>query len=585
MQASFKRDVVLGDRFKTVSPLNHGTFGMVFKALDLITGKHVAIKCLTKAIPEGHRSPCPGNMAVDDRSEELSIHNRIGDQENVVSLIDFFDTEHHSYLVLEYCANGDLYEAIRAKKGPLETEHVRDFMLQLVDAVSCLHEKGIFHRDIKPENIFLASTGAMKLGDFGLATTEAWSLESGVGSDRYMAPEQFDCAPTFGYAPAAADIWAIGICLLNVLFGRNPFASPTHDDPLFADFVRDNQSLFDVFPNMSEDTYRVLLSCMAVDPKKRNLDIVRDALLQVVNFTTDEETLDEFCTGGDVVGATRGREPLRTPSVISPQAEEVSFPWTKALMSPQKHTRQLSVIADSDEMFPAPVKHFDAEIASLASALDSGIGMSYKSSNVSSAPVNVPMSSSLPTHRAMASIYANDSEFFSKSWSDLWEEEEEEKARSSVEIDEPMAEDANLVHVKSSATLLSRASTPAIDIKPSSRGSSTPRVGLSELGNANSRAQSPTGPRIGHFQFGQFAKSVPAKATPVKRTGSFLMDKWAALGTLRRGSQTTTPTTPQKATTPVPKPIKTRDRSSSWRKSGFQSPYTNELWNLSSTLR
>ena len=61
----------------------------------------------------------------------------------------------------------------------------------------------------------------MKLGDFGLVTTEAWSYEASVGSDRYMAPEQYDPGDN-GYAPAKADLWAIGICLLNVLFSRNP---------------------------------------------------------------------------------------------------------------------------------------------------------------------------------------------------------------------------------------------------------------------------------------------------------------------------------------------------------------------------
>ena len=63
-------------------------------------------------------------------------------------------------MVLELCSNGDLYEAIRVGKGPLETEHVRAFMLELVNAVDHLHENGIYHRDIKPENIFLTSLGA-----------------------------------------------------------------------------------------------------------------------------------------------------------------------------------------------------------------------------------------------------------------------------------------------------------------------------------------------------------------------------------------------------------------------------------------
>jgi len=76
----------------------------------------------------------------------------------------------------------------------------------------------------------------MKIGDFGLATTDKWSFESTVGSDRYMSPEQYDSAGA-GYSPAQADIWAIGVCLLNILFSRNPFTTPTESDPLFLDLL------------------------------------------------------------------------------------------------------------------------------------------------------------------------------------------------------------------------------------------------------------------------------------------------------------------------------------------------------------
>ncbi|KAI7338072.1 kinase-like protein, partial [Hortaea werneckii] len=388
MRDGFEHGKLLDNRFMTISPLNHGSFGMVFTANDTHTGEDVAIKCITK--PGAANKNCPATIAIDERSEELDIHSRLSHHPNIVNLVHNFETENHQYMVLELCSNGDLYEAIRLGRGPLETEHVRDFMLQLVNAIDHLHCHGVFHRDIKPENIFLTADGTMKLGDFGLATGDTWSTEFAVGSDRYMAPEQFDASVYgYGYSPSSADIWAIGIVLLNVLFQRNPFATPTTKDPLFADFAQDRQSLFDVFPNMSQDTYNVLVHSLALDPANRSLSAVREALKAVITFTTDDECLDDFCTAEhtDLVPVrTAAREPLRTPSITSPSMTNTdSFPWTAALQkTPQKTSRQLSTIPDEQsEMFPGSVKsewhYVDPDEASLSSNIDSGLGMSYKS--------------------------------------------------------------------------------------------------------------------------------------------------------------------------------------------------------------
>ena len=174
MRDNFYDGVVLDRRFQTIAPLNHGSFGMVFQAKDLTTNDIVAIKCLTKNLSADDFA---SSFAVDEKSEELACHARLGTHDNIVNLIHSFETEAHIYLVLEYCSMGDLYEAIRLGRGPLETEHVRDFLLQLISAVEFMHAKGLYHRDIKPENIFIAQDGSMKLGDFGLATTSAWSFE------------------------------------------------------------------------------------------------------------------------------------------------------------------------------------------------------------------------------------------------------------------------------------------------------------------------------------------------------------------------------------------------------------------------
>ena len=362
MRNSFQRGLLLNGRYRTVAPLNHGSFGMVFLAQDVLSGEEVAIKCLLKPSASHDGSP----LATDDRSEELICHALLKHHPNLVNLISSFETEAHVYLVLEYCSQGDLYEAIRHGRGPLETEHVRESMLQLISALEHMHSRGLHHRDIKPENIFITHDGSLKLGDFGLATKALWSYESCVGSDRYMEPEQYDPAG-IGYSPAKADIWSLGICLLNILFSRNPFVTPTESDVLFADYRRDRQSLFDIFPNMSQDTFEILTHALSIDPEKRSLSALKEAVIRAVSFTIDDESLDEFCAEErDVVRASANREPLRTPSIQSPQpGANDSFPWTKALhASPQQQVRQLSAIPDDEsyeeDLFPASEKGTEA---------------------------------------------------------------------------------------------------------------------------------------------------------------------------------------------------------------------------------
>ncbi|KAG6000987.1 hypothetical protein E4U54_001213 [Claviceps lovelessii] len=436
--------VVLNGRYQTISPLNHGSFGMVFMAQDLKTNQPVAIKCMTKK-----SAPCDSlyALAVDEKSEELALHSSLGNHEHIVNLLGSFETDAHVYLVMEFCEQGDLYEAIKNGHGPLQTEHVRQFMLQLVDAVSYIHSKGVYHRDIKPENIFLNQDGVMKLGDFGLATKDKWSFETTVGSDRYMAPEQFDSAGA-GYSPAGADIWAIGICLLNILFSRNPFTTPTEADPLFLDFSRDKQSLFDVFPSMSQDTYEVIVQCMNLDPRRRSLEGARDALLRVVSFTTEDESLDDFCGAEKATIASANREPLRTPSIQSPHLDHHSgaFPWAKALHGTTQHrARQLSAIPDnesySEDLFSKSSETIDwcsasIQTPSVSSTLGSRLqvpmrplansGKPYRH-QISPAAGSLPINMVKPVALSMPSVFGRRQDAVSKSWSDMWDEEEEEE--------------------------------------------------------------------------------------------------------------------------------------------------------------
>ncbi len=569
MKNHFVEGMVLDGRYESISPLNHGSFGMVFLARDTTTGEHVAIKCLSKVASAKDSSA----IGVDEDSVELACHDRLGHHPNIVNLIRSFETKAHMYLVLEYCSMGDLYEAIRLGRGPLETENVREFMLQLISAVEFMHSKGLYHRDIKPENIFLSHDGSMKLGDLGLATTVDWSHEASVGSDRYMAPEQYDPQDN-GYSPAKADTWAIGICLLNVLFSRNPFITPTESDVLFADFARDNKSLFDIFPTMSDDTFVVLEAAMAIDPAKRSLSAVRQALEKVASFTTDGDVMDDFCTEAhDVAPASAHREPLRTPSISSPQVDQGgAFPWSKALhMSPPRQGRQLSAIPDTEsyteDLFAASEQDRNswysmAQNSSMTSGLDSTLGASLKSMKLNPpVPRNLPRSkpmavpSSLPARVAnLSSIFGKKDNSVSKSWTDIWDEDEEDDF-----VEEETALEKRREH--NGRTWSQESINQDRTLRESKGVDTNARAPNPEVPKSRSSADTVGDSGIFMFEDPAHRHPPPAKhttdSTLSKRN---IMDKWAALGNRRRQYGQNTDTMPDDS--------RKRASTGSWR-TGF----------------
>lgn len=543
MKDGFRKGELLDGRFRTIAPLNHGSFGMVFLAEDTHTMQEVAIKCLTKPSVSDNAT----TTTVDEGAEELACHAILGHHDHLVNLVHHFETKSHTYLVLEYCSQGDLYEAIRLGRGPLQTEHVRRFMLQLISAVQYMHSHGLYHRDIKPENIFLTHDGSMKLGDFGLSTRSLWSYEACVGSDRYMAPEQYDPA-TNGYSPSQADIWSIGICLLNVLFARNPFVTPTESDVLFADYRRDRQSLFDIFPSLSQDAFEILSCAMALDPAKRDLAAMKQAVTRAVSFTTDDDVFDDFCAEErDVVRASANREPLRTPSIQSPQMDGDSFPWAKALhSSPHKNHNQLASIPDmlDEDLFesehsvklgeswfsahkntPSAASTFDSAYGSLKS-----LAIKRPSNRTPARPDPVPIPNSLPARTSrpiptMSSVFGKQQDSVAKSWSDMFEEDEEESERE-AEIERRQARSSRSWSHESRHRL---PVPPGVLTESKSRSSSNAR---------RSRTPRPLRP-LKVSEHGSNENDPPGWRVKAPRhsPGHVPVDKWAALGNKRRNPQ------------------------------------------------
>lgn len=188
--------------------------GPVYRGLDNLSGRRVAIKILRSDLFEG-------------RPEILALFQQEGaaleqlNHPNIVHFSDFFEDEGAYHLVMEYVEGGSLAEEMHY--GKLPVERVLEIGLDLADALARAHRLGIIHRDVKPQNILLASDGTPRLSDFGLAYyTRSQSItlaHEPAGTLHYMPPEAFQGQ----VADERTDIWSLGVVLFETLAGQLPF--------------------------------------------------------------------------------------------------------------------------------------------------------------------------------------------------------------------------------------------------------------------------------------------------------------------------------------------------------------------------
>ncbi|KAF2761019.1 Pkinase-domain-containing protein [Pseudovirgaria hyperparasitica] len=255
---------ILAGRLQLTGILGVGAYGVVYTAVDIQTNIPYAVKALNKIGLE------PRQRKFQER--EISLHHRASAHPNVVSLVKIMDSPDCTFVVIEYCPEGDLFSNItECGKYVGNDELARNVFLQILDAVEYCHSIGIYHRDLKPENILVTDHGnTVKLADFGLATTDCLTSDFGCGSTFYMSPECHQSSPKAYscYASAPNDIWSLGVILVNLTCGRNPWKRASFDDSTFRACMKDPKFLRSILP-ISAELDDVLKRIFELDPTNR----------------------------------------------------------------------------------------------------------------------------------------------------------------------------------------------------------------------------------------------------------------------------------------------------------------------------
>ncbi|WVR09122.1 hypothetical protein IAU60_006184 [Kwoniella sp. DSM 27419] len=275
-------------RLEFLATLGVGAYGVVYLAVDLHAPRpvYLAVKCLLRA-------------GLDSRQRhfqrrEIALHQLASKHPNIVTLHKVIEEGDHVFVVMDFCDEGDLFGMITERQRYLGNDMlIKQVFLQIIDAIEYCHRMGIFHRDLKPENILCSQDGErICIADFGLATSERHSTDFGCGSTFYLSPEcqggLFERLDS--YATETNDIWALGVILVNLSCGRNPWRQACPNDETFRAYVHNPDFLRTILP-ISRATNRILKGLFALEPRDRTpLHILREQILRVDTFTmTDEE--------------------------------------------------------------------------------------------------------------------------------------------------------------------------------------------------------------------------------------------------------------------------------------------------------
>jgi hypothetical protein len=260
-------DAIL-ERFRPLQELGSGSFGVVWRALDLQTGHEVALKLISSK----------QSRAATAREVELLSSLR---HDNIVSFVASGRVGQLDYLAME-CAPGRSLDS-PGIAGHLSPQTVARIGLEVLDALSHAHAQDIVHRDIKPENvIFQEDPWSVKVTDFGVgANYQAMRRSvSRAGTYLFMAPEQL-C----GRVTPACDLWATGAMLHYLVTGQPPLPAGSLEDLAKALFIGRPNLHGAGIPSGLRPVLDILLS-KDYEERQRRLPEAQDLLASLLSGAT-----------------------------------------------------------------------------------------------------------------------------------------------------------------------------------------------------------------------------------------------------------------------------------------------------------
>jgi eukaryotic-like serine/threonine-protein kinase len=260
---------VLGGKYRLDTLIGAGGMGSVYGATDLSLGRQVALKLLS-----------PASAAQRDDLLRFAREARAVaaiESDHVVRVFEVGVGPAHPapFIVMEWLRGSDLAGLLR-KQGPMPVPVAVDYLLEACAGLAEAHRAGIVHRDLKPHNLFLAErsdgTSVVKVLDFGISKFEepgaAPLTHTGttLGSPLYMSPEQIR---SFKHVGPAADIWALGTILFELLTAQAQWLAPTAGAVCAAILTNAARPACTARPDVPAALDAVIARCLAKEARDR----------------------------------------------------------------------------------------------------------------------------------------------------------------------------------------------------------------------------------------------------------------------------------------------------------------------------
>lgn len=289
-------ETLVDNRYLVRSRIARGGMSTVYLATDTRLDRDVALKVLYP-----HLAADRGFL---DRFEREAKSAARLSHPHVVGVLDQGIEESLAYLVMEYVPGHTLRDVLN-ERTRLSPRLALAMMDAVVDGLAAAHEAGLVHRDVKPENVLLASSGAIKIADFGLARAVTTSTNTGtlVGTVAYLAPELV----TGDGADERSDIYSAGIMLYEMLTGSQPFTGEVPIQVAFAHVHSTVPAPSAACPGLAQDLDELVQWCTAQDPEERPVDgrALLGELRHIRTSLTDEQ-LDFHAPGTPAPGHPAG---------------------------------------------------------------------------------------------------------------------------------------------------------------------------------------------------------------------------------------------------------------------------------------